>query len=72
MLYSLETLIFEKAHTHYKLIFKASQSQEIPEYDMFHQALFCALASTMNLGLNTVLVTENSVCEEISLLSTKD
>ena len=24
----------------------------MPEYDIFHKALFCTLASSMNLGLN--------------------
>ena len=56
MLHFLETLIFEKAHMHYKLIFKASQSQKIPEYDIFQKTLFSTLASTINLGLNAVPV----------------
>ena len=72
MLHFLETLIFEKAHTHYKLIFKASQSEKVPEYDMFQKTLFCTLASTMNLGLNTVRVAAGHIYEEISLLCTKD
>ena len=45
-----------KAHSLFKLIFKASQLQKIPEYDIFQKAILCTLASTMNLGLNAVPV----------------
>ena len=38
------------------MIFKATQSQKIPEYDIFQKTLFCTLASSMNLGLNAVPV----------------
>ena len=37
-------------------MFKATQLQKIPEYDIFENTLFCALVSTMNLGLNAVPV----------------
>ena len=33
-----------------KLSFKATQLQKMPECDIFQRALFCILASSMNLG----------------------
>ena len=39
----------------FKLIFKVTQLQKIPEY-IFQKTLFYTLASSMNLGLNTIPV----------------
>ena len=49
-------LVFEKAHSFFKLIFKTTQFLKIPEYDIFEETLFCALASTMNLRPNAIPV----------------
>ena len=69
MLHFLETLIFEKAHTHCKQIFKLSQSQKIAEFDMFQKTLFSTLASTMNLGLNAVLVAAGQyLCRDFTFI----
>ena len=38
------------------MIFKASQLQKIPEYDIFQKTLFFTLASSMNSVLNVVRV----------------
>ena len=43
-------LVSEKAHLLLKLSFKATQLQKMPECDIFQRALFCILASSMNLG----------------------
>ena len=51
-----EDFSIRKAHSLFKLIFKASQLQKTPEYDIFQKAILCTLSSTMNLGLNTVPV----------------
>ena len=48
--------MFEKAHLLFKLIFKATPLQKVPEYDIFQKTLFFTLASSMNLGLNVVPV----------------
>ena len=56
ILHFLKFLVFEKSHSLFKLIFKATQLQKIPEYDIFQKTLFCTLASSMNLGLNAVPV----------------
>ena len=36
------------------MIFKATQLQKIPEYNIFQKILFFTSASSMNLGLNAV------------------
>ena len=46
--------MFGFTHSLFKLIFKATQLQKIPESDIFQKTLFCTLASSMNLGLNGV------------------
>ena len=51
-----EVLVFEKTHSLLKLVFKVTQLQNIPEYDIFQKTLFCTLVSSMNLGLYTVPV----------------
>ena len=56
ILYFLKTLVFEKAHSLFKLIFKVTQLQKMSEYDIFQKARFYNLVSSMNLGLNAVLV----------------
>ena len=56
ILYFLKILVFEKTHSLFKLIFKATQWQKIPEYGIFQKALFYILASDMNLGWNAVPV----------------
>ena len=56
ILHFLKMLVFEKAHSLFKLIFKATKLQKVPEYDIFQKALFRTLASSMNLGLNAVPV----------------
>ena len=54
--YLLLILLFEKTHLVFKLIFKATQLQKVPEYDIFPEILFNTLVSSMNLGLKPVLV----------------
>ena len=49
-LHFLKILEFEKAHSLFKLIFKAAQLQKVPEYDIFQNTLFCTLATSMNLA----------------------
>ena len=56
ILHFLKTLVFEKAHSLFKLIFKVTQLQKMSEYDIFQKARFYNLVSSMNLGLNAVLV----------------
>ena len=56
VLYFLKILVFEKAHLLFKLIFKATQLENVPEYDTFQKTVFCTLVSNMNLGLNAVPV----------------
>ena len=56
MLHFKKTFMFKNAHLLFKLIFKATKLQKLPEYDIFQKTLFCTLASSMNLGLNAVLV----------------
>ena len=53
---NLKILVFEKSHSLFKLIFKATQLREIPEYDIFRKILHCFLALSINLGLNVVPV----------------
>ena len=48
--------IFEIAHSLFKLIFKATQLEKVPEYEIFQKTLFCTLASSMTLRLNAVPV----------------
>ena len=45
----LKILVFEKGNWLSKLIFKATQLQKIPEYDIFQNTLFCTSASSINL-----------------------
>ena len=52
----MKVLVFEKVHSLFKLIFKATKFQKVPEYDIFQKALHWTLASSMNLGLNAVPV----------------
>ena len=52
ILHFLQLLVLEKTHSLFKLIFKATQFQEIPQYDIFQKTLFFTLVSSMNLGLN--------------------
>ena len=52
----LKILVFENAHSLFKLIFKANQLQKVPEYDILQKTLFWTLSSSMNLGLNAVPV----------------
>ena len=49
-------LVFEKAHSLFKLIFKDTKLQKVSEYNIFQKKLFYALAPTMNFGVNTVPV----------------
>ena len=56
ILHFLKIFVFEKSYSFFKLIFKATQLQKIPEYDIFQKILFCISASSMNFGLNTVPV----------------
>ena len=56
VLHFLKILVFEKAHSLFKLSFKANQLQKTPEFDIFQKTLFCNLVSNMNLGLNAVPV----------------
>ena len=49
-------LLLEKAHSFFKLIFKATQLQKMFQYDIFQQTLLCTLASSTNLALNAVPV----------------
>ena len=58
ILHFLKILVFEKVHSLFKLIFKENQLPKLPEYDIFQKTLFCkilfcTLASSMNLRLNT-------------------
>ena len=55
-LHFLKILIFETAHSLFKLIFKATQLEKVPEYEIFQKTLFCTLASSMTLRLNAVPV----------------
>ena len=54
IIHFLKFLIFGKSHSLFKLIFKATQLQKKPEYDIFQKTLFFTLLSSMNLGLNPV------------------
>ena len=45
----LKILVFEKAHSFFILIFKATHLQKMPEYDIFQKALFCTLTSSMDI-----------------------
>ena len=56
ILHFLMVLVFEKVHSLLKLIFRATQLQKVPGYDIFQKTLFCTLASSMNLGPNAVQV----------------
>ena len=55
-LHFLKILIFEIAHSLFKLIFKATQLEKVPEYEICQKTLFCTLASSMTLRLNAVPV----------------
>ena len=55
-LHFLKILIFEIAHSLFKLIFKATQLEKVPEYEIFQKTLFCTLVSSMTLRLNAVPV----------------
>ena len=68
MLHFLKILVFEKAHSLFKLIFKATPLQKVPEYDIFQKALFCTLASSMNLGLNAVPVVAGQYLSDFTFI----
>ena len=44
ILHFLKIFVFEKSHALFKFIFKATQLQKIPEYDVFQKILFCTRA----------------------------
>ena len=56
ILHFLKFLISEKSYLIFKFIFKATQLQKIPEYDIFQEALFFTLPSSMNLRISTIPV----------------
>ena len=49
--------VFEKFHSFFKFIFKATQLLKIPEYDIFQKSLIFASSSTMNSKPNAIPVT---------------
>ena len=46
----------EKAHSVFKMIFNATLSQKMLEYDIFQKTLFSTLALSTNLALYAVAV----------------
>ena len=56
ILHFLKILVFEKAHSLFKLIFKVTPLQKVPEYNIIQKSPFCTLGSSMNLGLNALPV----------------
>ena len=43
-------LVLEKSYLLFKLIFKGSRFQRLPEYDIFQNILFCTFMSSRKLG----------------------
>ena len=56
ILYFLKIVVLAKGHLLFKLIFKSTQLQKVPEYDIFQKTLFCTLAPSINLGQDAVPV----------------
>lgn len=52
--YTKNILMFEKTHFFLKLIFRATENQQRPKFDIFHKVLFFTLGSSANLVLNAV------------------
>ena len=58
-------LVYQRAHSLFKTIFMASGLPQRPTIDIFHQAVFCSLASSGNNGrkrcsnLNRVVFLKN-------------
>ena len=59
ILYFVTILVFGKFYLLFKLIFKATQFQKIPEYNIFQKILFCTLVSSINLEINATPVAES-------------
>ena len=53
-LHFLWILVLQKTHFLLKLIFRATELYQRTKFDTFEKALFCTLASSANLVLNTV------------------
>ena len=49
-----------------KMIFRAAQLQQKPKYDIFQKTLFLTLASSTNLGLDAVLISDAQYLSSIS------
>ena len=49
----IRTLVFQKNHSFFQVIFRATQLRQMPKDDLFQKALFCTFTSITNLGLNT-------------------
>ena len=71
-LYSLQILVVRKTHLHLKLIFRATELQQRPEFDIFREELFCTLASSTNLVLTSFQLQRGSIYEEILLFLTEN
>ena len=53
-LHFLRILVLQKTHFLLKLIFRATELYQRTKFDTFEKVLFCTLASSANLVLNTV------------------
>ena len=71
-LYSLQILVVRKTHLHLKLIFRATELQQRPEFDIFREELFCTLASSTNLVLTSFQLQRGSIYKEILLFLTEN
>ena len=52
--HGIDILVFQKTHSIFKLIFRASELQQRPKVDIFEEAQFSISASSTNLVLKVV------------------